>query len=278
MALFGQSKRVRAAAVAGSFYPSDPAQLRAIVESMLEQARTAGDEPSKPPKAIITPHAGYIYSGPTAAHAYLQLSGGRASIRRVILLGPSHFVPLRGLALPRSSAFETPLGLVPMDPAAEARLRELAQVSISDAPHAREHSLEVQLPFLQVVLDEFELVPLVVGESPGSETGAVLDQFWGGEETVIVISTDLSHYHDYDTARGIDQRTAEAIETLSTAEIQPEQACGCRPLNGMIDAARRHGLTPSRLDLRSSGDTAGPRDAVVGYGAWALTEPQEMAR
>jgi hypothetical protein len=258
--------RSRPAAVAGYFYPAEPAQLEATLAAMLAQAGTAGPAP----KALIAPHAGYIYSGPVAARAYATLTGARGRIRRVVLLGPAHRVHVRGLALPSVQRFETPLGSIPLDAEAMGRLRSLPQVCVKDAAHESEHSLEVHLPFLQYLLEDFRLVPLVVGDATPEEVDEVLELLWGGEETLIVISTDLSHYHSYEVARTLDAATSTAIENLDLESIGPEQACGCMPLRGLLHLCKRANLRVRRLDLRNSGDTAGPRDRVVGYGSYAV--------
>ena len=258
--------RIRPAAVAGLFYPADPAQLHQEIQSMLAGAEQTG----KAPKALIVPHAGYIYSGPVAASAYAQLEGVSDRIERVILLGPCHRVPLQGLATTSADYFETPLGRVRIDREAIDRILPLQQVKEFDLTHQQEHSLEVQLPFLQEVLDDFSLVPLVVGDTRNAEVSEVLELLWGGDETLIVISSDLSHYHDYDTARSMDSATCEAIEHMDPAQIHYDQACGRNPLNGLLLAAKNHGLHATTLDLRNSGDTAGDRSSVVGYGAWAF--------
>lgn len=256
---------VRPPAVAGMFYPDDPAELKIQVDRYLAEA---GDD-HPPPKALIAPHAGYIYSGPVAASAYAALRPLRGRIRRVVLLGPAHRVPLRGLAAPSAAAFDNPLGRVAVDQQAVAELaRSFPWVSVDDRPHAPEHSLEVQLPFLQEVLGEFQVVPLVVGDASPGEVDAVLEALWGGPETLIVISSDLSHYYDYDTARRLDTAASQAIERLDAAALEPEQACGRIPIQGLLETARRHGLRAETVDLRNSGDTAGPRDQVVGYGAY----------
>jgi len=251
--------------VAGSFYPSDPKQLRKAVEGYLAQA-----EPGPAPKALIAPHAGYIYSGPIAATAYRRLEP--ATVSRVILLGPAHRYGFMGLAAHSATHFATPLGNIPVDRAAIDALLELPQVKQLDAAHEREHSLEVHLPFLQVLLGDFTLVPLVVGEASGNEVAEVLEKVWDGDETLIVISSDLSHFHPYDLARKIDQATADSIEKLHP--VQPEQACGCRPIAGLLEVAKRKGLKVETLDLRNSGDTtAGNRaeaSSVVGYGAFVV--------
>lgn len=261
---------VRPPAAAGLFYPEDAATLRASVVEYLAATLTSGKKPGATPKAIIAPHAGYVYSGPIAAAAYARVSPGREKITRVVLLGPAHRVAFEGLAVPDADAFATPLGRVPLHREAIERIATLPQVRTLDAAHAQEHSLEVHLPFLQEVLGDFQLVPLVVGDATADEVGEVLDALWGGPETLIVISSDLSHYHDYDTARKLDRATSKAIETLRPQEIGYDQACGRMPVNGLLVVAKRRGLHATTLDLRNSGDTAGPRDRVVGYGAWAF--------
>ena len=256
---------VRGAAVAGSFYPEDARQLRAQVESLLREASA----PALRPKALVAPHAGYSYSGPVAASAYKCLQAERASIQRVVLLGPSHRVPLRGIATPACTGFQTPLGDIAVDAAAIDAVADFEQVHSNPQAHAQEHSLEVQLPFLQVLLTQFELLPLVVGQCPPAAVAEVLERLWGGHECLIVVSSDLSHYHTYSEAKHLDRHTTAMIEALSD-QLQGEQACGCMPLNGLLLAARRQRLQLRTLDLRNSGDTAGPRDRVVGYGAYAL--------
>ena len=260
--------QIRPAAVAGAFYSSDAQILNRDLDLLLAQAsKTATPDPV--PKALIVPHAGYLYSGPTAALAYRRLTLGRGEITRVVLLGPAHRVAVRGLALPHVQAFATPLGQVRLDQEACARLLDLKQVVLSDASHAQEHSLEVQLPFLQKVLGDFALVPLVVGEASALEVAQVLESVWGGTETLIVISSDLSHYLPYAQAQRIDQHTCDMILNLQTG-ISHEQACGGTPINGLLLAAKQHGLKPELLDLRNSGDTAGTPDKVVGYAAFAF--------
>ncbi|MFZ5467572.1 MAG: AmmeMemoRadiSam system protein B [Pseudomonadota bacterium] len=258
----------RPAAVAGRFYPADPAELRRQLEAYVP----AGQPGAARPKALIAPHAGYVYSGPVAGRAYARLAEARGSIERVVLLGPAHFVHLRGLALPEAGAFETPLGAVPVDAAAARAIAGLPQVITSDHPHAPEHSLEVHLPFLQQALGAFSVVPLVVGDATFEEVDEVLETLWGGAETLVVVSTDLSHFLDHAAARQMDAVTAEAIDALWPEAIGFEQACGRVPLGGLLRLARRQGMGIERLDLRNSGDTAGHRHQVVGYGAWALYE------
>jgi hypothetical protein len=253
------------------FYPGEHGTLGDTVRRMLD---AAGVSPLRP-KAIIVPHAGYVYSGPVAATAYAALQPLRDAIRRVVLLGPVHRVWVSGLALPAATAFETPLGTVQLDAAAMAGLADLPQVEVNAAAHAAEHSLEVHLPFLQTVLADFRLVPLAVGGASPTEVAEVLERLWGGDETLIVVSSDLSHYLPYGDARRLDEITARAILDLRT-DIIGEQACGAHPVNGLLLAARRHGLKPHLLDLRSSGDTAGDKRQVVGYGAFALVEGEHV--
>lgn len=262
---------VRPAAVAGAFYSGDSATLSREIAMLLQEANSRVEAPQTLPKAVIVPHAGYIYSGPVAASAYALLEQGRDIYRRVVLLGPVHRVPVRGLALSDADVFATPLGSVLLDRELAARIKAMPQVIESAPAHAWEHSLEVQLPFLQRVLSDFTLLPLAVGDATPQEVAEVLEKVWGGAETLIVISSDLSHFHPYRAAQAIDAATAQAILDLQ-APINHEQACGGTPVNGLLLAARRHGLTPRLLDLRNSGDTAGDRSSVVGYAAFAFTE------
>lgn len=265
---FGEpALKVRPPAVANMFYPGATADLAREVGSMLLAAHSAQD--AALPKAIIAPHAGYVYSGPIAASVYAPLAALRGKIRRVVLLGPTHRVAVNGLALPANTAFATPFGIVPVDESARAELADLPQVVVSDVVHAQEHSLEVQLPFLQAVLGEFALVPLAVGRVSPVQVAEVLERLWGGTETLIVISSDLSHYQPYETACRIDSATAQSILALDP-HLDHQQACGATPVNGLLLAARQHGLHARQLDLRNSGDTAGDKARVVGYGAFAF--------
>jgi AmmeMemoRadiSam system protein B/AmmeMemoRadiSam system protein A len=252
------------------FYPADVQALRRDVRALLSSAtRAAG---TRTPKVLIAPHAGYVYSGPIAAGAYAQVAPLAGRVRRVVLLGPAHRVALRGLALPGVARFATPLGEIEIDAAAVVQLRGMPQVSESPRAHAAEHALEVHLPFLQETVGTFTLVPLVVGDATPAEVAAALDVLWGGDETLIVVSTDLSHYLPYPMARQADRATVDAMLALDPA-LDPEQACGASAVNGLLLTARRRGMTPVLLDLRNSGDTAGDRERVVGYGSLARYEP-----
>lgn len=262
----------RQPAVAGLFYPANPSALAAEVRSLLAGAHQETRDRS--PKAIVVPHAGYVYSGPVAAEAYARLAPLKTRIERVVLLGPAHRVPLRGLALPRAGEFLTPLAAIPVDAEAVRAIADLPQVTVSDEAHALEHSLEVHLPFLLTVLGRFRLLPLVVGSASAEQVAEVLERVWGGEETLIVISSDLSHYHSYDVAREIDRETVERILAVRPG-LNHEQACGATPVNGLLLCARKHGLTPKLIDLRNSGDTAGDKSRVVGYASVAFYEPEQ---
>ncbi|MBA4071470.1 MAG: TIGR00296 family protein [Gemmatimonas sp.] len=260
-------KTVRRAAVAGMFYPNNPAELEQTLTDLL--AHPEGARRTQPPKALIVPHAGYVYSGPIAASAYAQLEPLRGRVRRVVLLGPAHYAFVRGLALPDAQCFRTPLGEVPLDLNRMRQLDAMPQVVRSADAHHKEHSLEVQLPFLQHVLGDFELLPLAVGEASAEEVADVLDAVWGGDETLIVISSDLSHFLPDTLARRMDQQTVAEIVALDS-HIDAERACGATPINGMLLAAKRHGLRAVTLDVRNSSQTAGDPDRVVGYAAFAF--------
>ncbi len=266
---------IREPAVAGLFYPDRPGQLATDVNALLDAIDATQIVAS--PKALIVPHAGYIYSGPTAAMAYVTLRKNvalrknAAQIKRVVLLGPVHRVPVRGLALPGVDAFKTPLGTIELDREAISSIRALPQVIESSTAHRLEHSLEVQLPFLQTVLDDFKLVPLAVGDATTEQVAEVIEKLWGGAETLVVISSDLSHFHSYRAAQQIDSETVASILDLRALENH-EQACGATPVNGFLQVARRRGLKPQLLDLCNSGDTAGDKNRVVGYASIAWQE------
>ena len=261
---------IRPPAVAGQFYPGDERVLRTQLAEMLSTAVALEAAPM--PKAIIVPHAGYMYSGPIAASAYALLAPLRQTIRRVVMLGPTHRVAIRGLALPAAQAFATPLGEVAVSRADWMALQARDDVVVDDRPHALEHCLEVQLPFLQVILERFEIVPLLVGDAPAEDVATVIEQLWGGPETLIVISSDLSHYLSYREAQWSDRAAVAQVLDLQ-AGLDHEQACGATPINGLLLAARKRGLQVRQLDLRNSGDTAGDRSRVVGYGAFGFFEP-----
>ncbi len=260
----------RPPAVAGTFYPAQPKELHGAIHQYLEAARASSALSETPPKALIVPHAGLVYSGPVAAHGYVLLEGASDRIKRVILLGPSHHVPFAGLAVAAHDAFETPLGKVPVDDACRQRLLRFPFVHALNEAHRWEHSLEVQLPFLQEVLQGFTLMPIAVGQATPEQVAEVLESCWGADETLIVVSSDLSHYFDYDTAKQMDAATARAIEGLDPPRIRHDDACGCIAVQGLLQAARHHSLAATTVDLRNSGDTAGSRDEVVGYGTWAF--------
>lgn len=267
----GSSRTVRPPVVAGTFYPRDPTALRSMLDQLLATA-----EPQRPQvpaaKAIVAPHAGYLYSGPIAAHAYRAVESRRHDIERVVLLGPAHRVPLDGMAVPSVAAFSTPLGEVTIDDAARRHVAALPNVVVDDEPHADEHSLEVHLPFLQHVLEgSWSLVPIVVGRAAPLDVADVLAALWGGSETLVVVSTDLSHYHDHAMAAELDRRTAAAIVARDVDGISTSDACGAHPVRGLLELSRRAGLDVELLDLRSSGDTAGDRAKVVGYGAFSIS-------
>ncbi|MCC6913739.1 MAG: AmmeMemoRadiSam system protein B [Rhodospirillaceae bacterium] len=259
----------RPAALAGTFYPADPDELRAAIAGFLAGA---GPHVHGFPKALIVPHAGYIYSGAVAGKAYALLKDRAAGIRRVVLLGPTHRVYVRGLAAPKSARFATPLGDVAIDRAALESLKDLPQIVFNDDAHAMEHALEVQLPFLQRVAPDAALMPLAVGDTNPRAVAEVLARFWADPETVIVISSDLSHFHSYDDAKRRDSATATSIEHFAGDELSGDRACGFLPIAGLLALAKKNGARIERVDLRNSGDTAGPRDRVVGYGAWAIYE------
>ncbi len=257
---------VRQAAVAGLFYPADPRELSHMVGEYLDAAPPSSVEP----RALIAPHAGYIYSGPVAATAYRQLRARSQAWRRVLLLGPSHRVAFTGLALSSAESYGTPVGDIAIDGGACRELLRLPQVTVLDQAHAQEHSLEVHLPFLRAVLDDFLLIPVVVGDATPEQVAEVIESLWDQPDVLVVVSSDLSHFLDYETANRVDRETSRAIEGLAR-DIGPQQACGCRAINGLMKLAHDHGLEVTTLDLRNSGDTAGDRSRVVGYGAYALT-------
>lgn len=260
--------RIREAAVAGSFYPADPGALRGALEGMLDAVQVA---PEAAPAGLIVPHAGYMYSGPVAATAYARLRAHRHRYHRVVLVGPSHFSAFRGLARSSALAFRTLLGDVALDPDPLDRLGHAA-LQVNDAAHQDEHSLEVQLPFLQVTLEAFCIVPLLVGEARDRDVAEVIDALWVGADTLVVVSSDLSHYLPYRAARSRDALTCRAVEQLDGPRIGHGDACGAAPLRGLLRVARQRGLRAETLDLRNSGDTAGNHDRVVGYGAWSIVE------
>ncbi len=260
---------IRPPAVAGYFYEDDAVALQRDVQSHLSQNFIVSEQT---PKAIIVPHAGYIYSGVVAGKAYSQFLNARQRFKTVILLGPAHRVALNGLAVPSVDAFDTPLGEQRLGKGLIKQLLNNPDVIEMDEAHAQEHSLEVQIPFLQTVFDDFQLVPVVVGDASPDTVAGILQSVWADKDTLIVISTDLSHFHHYDLANEVDNKTAEAIHNFDITTIGPHQACGCRPLNGLLSLAKKKNLKMVNYALQNSADTAGDRDRVVGYGAWGLYE------
>jgi len=269
---------IRKPAVAGQFYPDTAIELGANLDTYLADA-DKGD--ARVPKALIAPHAGFIYSGPIAATAYTRLEPVKDVIKRVVLLGPCHRVAVQGLALSSADAFATPLGEIPIDAALRDRALPFPQVEVFDPTHEMEHSLEVHLPFLQRVLDDFTLLPIVVGQASPESVAEVLNHLWGGSETLIVVSSDLSHYLDYESARAIDAKTSQAILDLAPAQIARQGACGRFPVGGLLVAAKERKMSVEMVDLRNSGDTAGPKNRVVGYGSWLFFDesaPSQTAK
>ena len=259
---------IRIPAVAGAFYPANSEQLKHDIQIYLDDAI----QTDLTPKAIIAPHAGYIYSGPIAGSAYSTLLPIRSTIKKVVLLGPSHHVAFHGLSAPTADIFRTPLGDIGVDQQTIQQLATLSNFHIADEPHRQEHSLEVQLPFLQHILDDFTLLPLVVGNASATTIAEVLEQVWGGEETLIVISSDLSHYLPYTEAQEVDQHSSQAIEQLDETALVSKNACGHMPINGLLHIAKQKNLQGKTIDLRNSGDTAGDKSRVVGYGAYIFSE------
>lgn len=263
----GHSPKVRPPAVAGFFYPAEPELLQREVRRLLS---AGGVSLPEAPAAAVVPHAGYAYSGPVAGRAYAALAPFAGEVRRIALFGPAHFVPFEGLALPETEAFATPLGLLPVDTDAAAALASLPGVLVSDAPHAPEHSLEVQLPFLQVVFGTVPILPVLCGDAPPERVAEAMERVAQLDGTLLLVSTDLSHYLDWAAAKRADEATAQAVEALAFERLAPGSACGRVPLAGLLCWARRRRLEALRIDLRNSGDTAGDRARVVGYGAWAF--------
>ena len=264
-------ENIRPPAVAGMFYPANPSVLRDMIGQDL--AKATAPAVASVPKVLIVPHAGYIYSGSIAASAFMLLEPYRQIIKRVVIIGPSHRVGFNGVAISSADEFDTPLGLIPIDKKAQAKLSDIAGVHILDEAHEAEHSLEVQLPFLQTILDKFTIVPIVAGDTDPQLIAKIIETLWGGPETLIVISSDLSHFHQYQTARQLDQITTQAILDLDVSVIDSQHACGCVGIRGLLTFAQRHPLEASVLDVRNSGDTAGSKDSVVGYGAYLFSEP-----
>ena len=269
---------VRPPAVAGQFYPADPEELETLVQRLLNEADAPQDCEDYPlVKAIIAPHAGYPYSGPIAASAYVHLACSDVPVKRFILIGPAHYAPVRGLAISGAAAFDTPFGRVPVDERARAAVLALPGVTVDDAAHEPEHCLEVHLPFLQELFLDFSIVPLLAGWDSGEAVAATIDALWNGPETRIIISSDLSHYNSHDTAQRLDRETAGTIVALRPEALREDCACGREAIAGLLVAASHRGLVAQQVDLRNSGDTGGPRNRVVGYGAFTFSSPAPAA-
>jgi AmmeMemoRadiSam system protein B len=264
--------KIRRPAVAGTFYPSDATRLTETIDRLLAAASV---EDQDAPAALIAPHAGFMYSGPVAASAYALLARSARRVRRVLVIGPAHRAPLRGMALPRARALETPLGTIDVDQEAVAMVERMPGIVCDDRPHAGEHSLEVQLPFLQRVLGDFRVLPVVVGDAAADDVARVIDAFLGEADCITIVSSDLSHFLSYEAARELDRRTADRILAVGP-RLDHDQACGASAINGLLVAARRSGLQPRLLDLRSSGDTAGSTDEVVGYAAFSFPFARQL--
>jgi MEMO1 family protein len=268
---------IRPPAVAGCFYPADAEALSESVNRLLARADPPAIDGSL--RALIAPHAGYVYAGPIAASAYAVLRRESPLPRCIALLGPSHFVPFHGLALPEAEVLATPLGTVPVDPFAASLPQRFGQVLRSERAHRREHSLEVQLPFLQTVLPAgFTVLPLLVGDASPADVAEVIELLSDRPGTLVLISTDLSHYLPAEEAREVDRRTCSIVTAEDVEKLDPETTCGHHPLAGLMLAARRREWVIELLDLRNSSDTAGDPDRVVGYGAFAVFERRHTAR
>lgn len=261
---------IRRPAVAGRFFPAVRSELTAIVQSCLQEA--SPPERTGAPKAIIAPHAGFAFSGPVAGSAFAPLTEAANEIGRVVLIGPSHHVAFDGVATSGFGNFETPLGVVSVDAGAIRQALKFDFVKEFEPAHQREHSLETHLPFLQSVLGEFQVVPLVTGRIDRETLARLFDALWGGEETIISVSSDLSHFFDYETARSLDRETSTRIAQFEADQITPDDACGAVSIRGFLEAGRRREMRSEIIDLRNSGDTAGDRSRVVGYGAYGFWE------
>ena len=262
--------KTRSPCVAGLFYPSDETRLQFQLRQYFDDAAQQGLGDGYRPRALIAPHAGLIYSGPIAANAYHSVLSRAKDIHRVVVLGPSHQIAFDGAACPSHSLFATPIGEIPVDTQEIARLQAQGLITINDAAHAREHSIEVQLPFLQFILPKFTLLPIVVGHCDPLPIAAIIENYWRADDTLVVVSSDLSHYLDYYDAKKIDRDTSSSIEACRWQDIGPHQACGCYPLRGLLQLAREENCKATCIDLRNSGDTAGEKSRVVGYGAYVF--------
>lgn len=259
---------VRPASAAGLYYPKDADALHRALEALLARPRP---DVARAPKALVVPHSGYSFSGEVAAAAYRTLRPCADAIRHVVLVGPSHRVPMRGLAMPTCQYYSTPFGRVPVGDSARQRLRELGLAGIADAPHALEHSLEVQVPFLQELLRDFDLLPIAVGSAPPEQVARTLEAVWGGPETLVIVTSDLSHHHTHAEALLLDGQTAASI-LARRSDLSDAQACGAGGVNGLMEIARRKSLDVALLERGTSGDMAGERSRVVGFASFVLHE------
>jgi len=258
----------RQASVAGSFYPKNPAQLKKTLTNLFNANEDLNIDFQTPVKAIIAPHAGYIYSGPIAAKAYSLVSTCIKGKNKITIIGPSHFVPFNGIALSTAEFFETPLGKIKVDHHAYELINRIPEVIYLDEAHAREHSIEVHLPFIQYLKKDVRIIPLAVGQTSYQKVAKVLEKFCEEKDNLIIISSDLSHYHAYGYAQKYDLQTALKIENYKCSQLGPNEACGYLAIAGLLKMAKDRKYKIKRIDLCNSGDTSGSKDTVVGYGSW----------
>ena len=261
---------VREAAVAGIFYPADVYQLKNDINGYLQHIT---DNNSGKPKILITPHAGYKYSAQVAASAFAKLRPFKDKIKKVFLLGPSHRVYVNGVALPKEKSFKTPLGIIKVDSDIVEQISKTKPFKFKSTAHKNEHSLEVSLPFLQVVLGNFEIIPMLYGEANPHEIAQTIQPYLERDDSILIVSADLSHYLDYSTAKKVDEQTANNIKEGKT--VDHHQSCGATAINTALIMAQNFGLVPQMLNMANSGDVIGDKDSVVGYGAWSFEKNNE---
>jgi len=264
----GNALNLRIPAHAGQYYPADAGFLEKVVDEYL----TDGGTVSEIPKAVIAPHAGFIHSGRIAGKAFAVWKAQEVRARRVVLIGPSHYYDFPGIALPDSTRFQTPLGEVQVDPAADDLKRKFRYVRVFEAAHYPEHALEVLLPFLQRAVPGAKIVPLITGRTEMSQVSAVIEEIWGGADTLLVISSDLSHNHPYEIAQKVDRQTARAIVEFDFSRLTADQACAYQAMRGFLKAAIRKEMRCSLLELRNSADASGDMSLVTGFGAFHFFE------